>query len=56
MTASIGSGYFNARFIEHGVNGKPARPFLNPAFQLVRPKFVQRLEAALNGAGVEASE
>lgn len=55
LGASIGSGYFLARFIEQGTKKLAARPFLNPAFQLVRPKYLARLETALNKAGREAS-
>ena len=54
LAATIGTGYFLGRFIEQGTRKMPARPFLNPAFQMVRPKFLQRLDAALNAAGREA--
>lgn len=55
LAATIGSGYFLARFIEQGTKKLAAKPFLNPAFQLVRPKYLARLEVALNTAGREAS-
>lgn len=55
LAATIGSGYFVARFIEQGVRGRPAKPFMNPAFELVRPKFLRRLADALNKAGREVS-
>ena len=55
LSATIGSGWFVARFIEQGVMGRPARPFLNPAFQIVRPKYLARVEAAVGKAGREAS-
>ena len=55
LTASIGSGWFVARFIEQGVNGRPARPFLNPAFQHARPAYLAGIEAAVGKAGKEAS-
>lgn len=55
MSASIGSGYFNARFIEQGTSKQPARPFLNPAYQAVRSKYLRAVEDALNDAGKEAS-
>lgn len=55
LAASIGSGWFVARFIEQGVNGRPATPFLNPAFQEERPNYLTGVEAALNTAGREAS-
>ena len=55
LMASIGSGYFNARFKEQGTTHEPAKPFLNPAFEIVRPKYLARLAAALNKAGKEAS-
>ncbi len=55
LSATIGSGYFNARFEEQGTTRAPARPFLNPAFQLVRPKYLERLKRALGIAVKEAS-
>ncbi len=55
LGASIGTAYFIARFLEQGTKKMAARPFLNPAFQLVRPKYLERLSAALNKAGREAS-
>ena len=55
LSATIGSGWFVARFIEQGIMGRPARPFLNPAFQEVRPKYLARVEAAVDKAGREAS-
>ena len=54
LTASIGSGWFVARFIEQGVNGRPARPFLNPAFQAERPRYLAGIESAVGKAGKEA--
>jgi HK97 gp10 family phage protein len=55
LNASIGTGYFLGRFIEQGTRSQPAKPFLNPAFELVRPKYLARLERALNKAGDNAS-
>lgn len=55
LGATIGSGYYNARFIEQGTSKQAARPFLNPAFQLVRPKYLNRLRAALGLAVKEAA-
>lgn len=55
MTASIGSAWFNARFIEQGTQRQPARPFLNPAFQAERNVYLKGIEDALNDAGKEAS-
>lgn len=54
LTASIGSGYFNARFEEMGTRNKAPHPFLWPAFESVRPHYLTRLEVALNTAGKNA--
>lgn len=48
LTASIGTAYFVARFVEFGTRKMSARPFLGPAFEIVRPKYLQRLRDALN--------
>jgi len=56
LAASIGSGYFVARFVEQGVNGRPAKPFLNPAFQQERAKYLKGVEDAVSTAGREASQ
>lgn len=55
MVASIGTRFYIARFVEQGTKKMPARPFLNPAFQLVRPKYITRLAGAIDRAGREAS-
>lgn len=55
LSATVGSGYYKARFHEFGTINMVARPFLNPAFEIVRPKYIARLAAALNKAGREAS-
>ena len=48
LTATIGTGYFVARFVEFGTRKMSARPFLGPAFEVVRPTYLQRLRDALN--------
>lgn len=55
LTATIGSGWFVARFIEQGVNGRPARPFLNPAFQSERTRYLAGIEKAVGKASKESS-
>lgn len=55
LNATVGSGWFVARFIEQGVRDIPAKPFMNPAFQIVRPKFLDRLGKALGLAAKEAA-
>lgn len=55
LAATIGSGYFLAKIIEHGTRWRsgrtsPRRPFLFPAFAVVRPVYIARLEAALGRA------
>ena len=54
LTATIGAFTDVARFVEFGTRKMSARPFLGPAFELVRSKFIARLTAALNQAGKEA--
>lgn len=55
LGALIGSWWYNARFQEQGVEGRPGRPFLNPAFQLVKPRYLDRLRKALGLAAKEAN-
>lgn len=55
LVASIGTKFYIARFVEQGTKKMPPRPFLNPAFQLVRPKYLARLAKAIDRAGREAS-
>lgn len=54
LTATIGSGYFKARFHEFGTINMVERPFLNPAFEVVRPKYLAAIAVALNKAGAQA--
>lgn len=56
LSASIGSGYFVFRFLEHGVLGRPARPMLFPAFQSERKEYLANVERAVGKAGREASQ
>lgn len=51
LSATVGTKYFVARFQEFGTIHQPAQPFLNPAFEIVRPKYLARLAVALNKAG-----
>ena len=54
LTAVIGAFTDVARFVEFGTRKMSSRPFLGPAFEVVRSKFVQRLQQALNRAGKQA--
>lgn len=54
--ARIGSGYYLARFHEQGTSKMDATPFMMPAYELVRPKYLSRIEAALNRAGRAAEQ
>lgn len=56
LTATIGTGYFVARFVEFGTRKMSARPFLGPAFEIMRPKYLQRLRDALNRAVSQVSK
>lgn len=55
LTASIGTYHAVARFVEFGTRKMSARPFMGPAFEVVRPKFLQRMREALNRATKEAN-
>lgn len=55
LTASIGTGFWVARFVEFGTRKMSARPFLGPAFEVVRPRYLARLRDALTRAAKEAS-
>lgn len=52
LSASVGNKWFVARFLEHGTVKMAARPWLFPAFALVRPKYLQRIREALRFSGV----
>lgn len=56
MTATIGTGYFVARFVEFGTRKMSARPFLGPAFEIMRPKYLTRLRDALNRVVASANK
>lgn len=51
LSATVGTKYFVARLQEFGTIHQPAQPFLNPAFEIVRPKYIAALAVALNRAG-----
>lgn len=55
LTASIGTYFHVARYVEFGTRKMSARPFLGPAFEVVRPKYLARLREALNRAAQEAN-
>lgn len=48
LTATIGTGHFVGRFVEFGTRKMSARPFMGPAFEIMRPKYLARLRDALN--------
>lgn len=50
LTATIGTAYFVARFVEFGTSKMHARPFMGPAFEVMRPRYLTRLRDALNQA------
>lgn len=50
LTASVGSALAYATYLEYGTSRMAARPFFRPAVERMRPKFQQRLEAALGRA------
>jgi HK97 gp10 family phage protein len=48
LSAEVGSSY-TGRFLEFGTVRQPARPFLFPALEIVRPRFFARIQAAVYG-------
>lgn len=55
LTASIGTYFHVARYVEFGTRKMSARPFMGPAFEIVRPKFLQRMREALSRAAKEGN-
>lgn len=49
LSGGVFSKWFVARFLERGTVKMAARPWLFPAFEVVRPKYLQRLNAAIYG-------
>lgn len=43
-------GTYYPPFVEFGTSVSPAQPFLFPAFEAVRPHFVEDVKAAIRGA------
>lgn len=50
LTATVGSALNYAPWLEYGTVNMAARPFMRPAVEKVRPKFIGRLEAIIRGA------
>jgi HK97 gp10 family phage protein len=49
------STWYIGRFLEHGTKKMPAKPFLFPAFESVRSKYLSRVSAAIYGAARSVS-
>lgn len=50
LTATVGSNVIYALYLEYGTRRMAARPFMRPAVERIRPKFLERIEAAIRGA------
>lgn len=50
LSASVGSRLVYALFLEYGTTKMGARPFFRPAVERMRPKFNNRIEAAVRRA------
>lgn len=50
LSATIGSNVEYAPFVEFGTRGRTAKPYLFPAFEEERPKFLARLRSAVKDA------
>ena len=51
MRATVGPSVLYGKFVELGTRHMAARPYLRPAFELVYPKFLDRLKSTLKRAG-----
>jgi HK97 gp10 family phage protein len=49
LSAVIGPSVFYAKFLEFGVRGRAARPFMRPAAEAVLPRFADAVKRALAG-------
>lgn len=54
LGAVVGTDVEYAPFVEHGTNRMQAQPFLFPAFEAERPKFLAALAVVLKQAAEEA--
>ena len=50
LTATVGSKLAYATYLEYGTSRMAARPFFRPAVEQIGPKYIERLERAINGA------
>jgi len=50
LTATVGSKLAYATYLEYGTSRMEARPFFRPAVEQIGPKYIERLERAINGA------
>lgn len=55
LIASIGTAYYKAKFHEFGTVKMAPSPFIAPAWEITRPKYLRALEGALQKAGREVS-
>lgn len=55
LSASVGSAYMVARYLEHGTRKMAARRWLAPAWEIVRPRYLDRLREALGRAATKAA-
>lgn len=52
LTATVGPSVAYAIFVEKGTRHMPARPYMQPAAELVLPRFTDRMKALIKGGGV----
>jgi hypothetical protein len=56
LVASVGTGFFKGRLLEFGTRFMAAFPWLNPAYQQERPRYLANLSAAIGRAVEQASK
>lgn len=54
ILASIGTAYYKAKFNEFGTAHMPPAPFMTPAWEITRPKYLAALRLAMDQAAADA--
>jgi HK97 gp10 family phage protein len=48
LTATVGTAVEYAAYVEFGTRGRPPRPYLGPAAEAVRPRFIAAMQELLS--------
>jgi HK97 gp10 family phage protein len=54
LLASVGTAYYKAKFSEYGTIHMPPAPFMGPAWEITRPKYLAALALAMDKAAADA--